>query len=213
MKNNQFICVIDQRCSVSGHDTPRLLRGFGLSEGPDFWISGAGGFPEGLLRGEPGRRMVDADRLLVFVSVYHGGLEFAGGVARKIKAANPRARVIYRCVCAEDHNPDPEVFNGWMHTEDDDAFCDEMRHFLDPTLGVIYQGKLVVTRLQLTRLGGKNYDIGAAEISVTEVRSCDTGPDSTIGRQLEQLRQDQGVISVTLVRENFTVQILHYRLD
>ena len=211
MNLQKLICVIDQRCSIQGHDTAKLLEGFGLTEGENFWITGTQNSIEQFWRGEVGKRMVDTNQLLVFISVYHGGMDFARRYAERIKKENPNARIIFRCVCAEDHNPDPAVFNGWMHTGDDDAFCDEIQCFLDPTRGPILQGKLIITKLRMTRLGGHKCEIGEVEINETQVRSCSVEPDSMVAKVLAEAKNDGNTISVILVRENFSVGYLYWR--
>jgi hypothetical protein len=157
--------------------------------------------------------MVDAKRLLVFISVYHGGLDFARRFAHRIKEANPKARIIFRCVCAEDHNPDPTVFNGWMHTQEDEDFNDEVQHFLDPTLQPILQGKIIVTSLRLTYLGDEKYKIGATEIEEVEVRSCDIHPDTEIAEKLARWKEDRNTVSIMLVQEDFCIKCLHFRVQ
>jgi hypothetical protein len=98
-----------------------------------------------------------------------------------------------------------------MHTGDDDAFCDEIQCFLDPIRGPILQGKLIITKLQMARLGGNKCEIGKVEINEVQVRSCSVEPDSVVAKVLAEAKNDGNTISVILVRENFTVGYLYWR--
>lgn len=83
-----FVFIVDSY----GERLNDQLGELGLKEGHHFQIEGAGGSER--IMDEPS--WLKAEKLLVFMSSFHGSVDPAVGLARRIKSANPNARIIFR---------------------------------------------------------------------------------------------------------------------
>lgn len=84
----RFVFIVD---SYAGRSLAPQLEKLGLS-GKEYHITGSGG--SGIILRGP--EWIGAEKLLVFMSSFHGSVEPAIDLSKKIKAANPKARIIFR---------------------------------------------------------------------------------------------------------------------
>jgi len=84
----RFVFIVD---SYAKRTLDEELEKLGLSK-DEYHTTGAGGSRIILSQA----KWLGAERLLVFMSSFHGSTEPAVALSRKIKAANPNARIIFR---------------------------------------------------------------------------------------------------------------------
>ncbi len=102
-----FVFFVD---SYGGRELIEGLLALGLTQ-ENFHSTGAGG--AGMLLEVP--RWINAKSLLVFMSSFHGSVKPAVELAKKIKAANPNAKIVFR---STEHSDDP-IFDEVMKKDFD----------------------------------------------------------------------------------------------
>jgi hypothetical protein len=88
-KNSHFVYVVD---SSDQGGISKALNALGLKSDENYHVTGAGGASM-LLDVRP---WISSEKLLVFMSSFHGSVAPAVELSKEIKAANPNARIIFR---------------------------------------------------------------------------------------------------------------------
>ena len=117
MSNKPFVFIVD---SFSNYKLNEGLQALGLTCEDGYHTTGAGGAD--MILDVP--RWLNSKNLLVFMSSFHGSVEPAVELSKKIKAANPNARIIFRS--STEHSPD-SVFERAMKKD----------HRYDETLKIV----------------------------------------------------------------------------
>ncbi len=111
---------------VDSHATSDLYNGLttlGLKHDEDYEITGAGGASVTM---QVNPSWLKNERLLIFMSSFHGAVEPAVQLAREIKAFNPKARLIFWSTTAGSSDP---VFEQSMG-KDDEQLLEIVKEFL-----------------------------------------------------------------------------------
>ena len=99
-----FVFVVDS------YANPRLTEGLnalGLKPDEEYYVTGAGG-SRIILSDDCGKRFVESERLLVFLSSFRGEVEPAVKLAKEIKSINPNAKIVFRS--STERSSDPVFF-------------------------------------------------------------------------------------------------------
>lgn len=111
---------------VDSYATSVLYKGLndlGLKEYEDYEITGAGGASVTMAVNPP---WLKNERLLIFMSSFHGNVEPAVKLCKEIKEVNPKTRIVFWSATANSSDP---VFEQTM-TKDDAKLLEIVKGFL-----------------------------------------------------------------------------------
>lgn len=124
MKARKFVFVVD---SYEMGRARKILERLGLIDEESYYITGAGGAGSVMLNNGDSR-FVDSEKLLVFMSSFHGQIVPAITLSKEIKTVNPTAKIIFRSSMRPANDP---IFDGEMSPEDFDQFTEVVRQFIE----------------------------------------------------------------------------------